>query len=186
MTVLSEPPLLLLLESTSKHVITECISLSMNSSLTDDASCETDISSLLSITDDQSHELRVSIIQLVKQCVDKNLTTRDDISKVFSDGFHPQLRGLLSKQLSKLLPDFKSRANIPVFLPRLLNLSSNVVLSCASSESVQMTAPSAHVSLQLKNTEGKIDDVSFEMNKDSLSIMLDGLSKIKDQLAGMV
>ncbi|KAL0225603.1 hypothetical protein P9112_012927 [Eukaryota sp. TZLM1-RC] len=179
--------LLLFLKSPSKSAISECLTLSLNSlDSKDPSSFNLQIASNLSITNEEAENLRSTTLSFVKKCLSNKAFTREGIASTFPSDFHDQLRTLLAKQLSKLLPEFEQRTrSTRSYLPRLVQVSADVAFSCASSETSSLAVPTAVVDLNLVDSNGRNEDVEFEMNRDSLGIMVKGLSKIKEQLVSM-
>ncbi|EFC44468.1 hypothetical protein NAEGRDRAFT_5651, partial [Naegleria gruberi] len=76
-------------------------------------------------------------------------------------------------------------------LPKLVDMKWRVDLSTASNVIQKMSAPSVVIQLNVQNPSKvvgvmpKTEQVNFEMDKETLSTMLKGLSKIRDQLASI-
>lgn len=70
-----------------------------------------------------------------------------------------------------------------VSLPRLKSVDWRVDVKTASSHAAGMGVPSVIVEMQVEG--GKESTVAFEMDKETLSALLSGLGKIRNQLAGL-
>jgi hypothetical protein len=70
-----------------------------------------------------------------------------------------------------------------VSLPRLKSVDWRVDVKTASSHAAGMGVPSVIVAMQVEG--GKESTVVFEMDKETLSALLSGLGKIRNQLAGL-
>ena len=81
--------------------------------------------------------------------------------------------------------------NTQIGLPKLVDMKWRVDLSTASNVIQKMSAPGVVIQLNVQNPSRvvgvmpKTEQVNFEMDKETLSTMLKGLSKIRDQLASI-
>ena len=81
-----------------------------------------------------------------------------------------------------------------VSLPKLIDVEWAVHIEKSSSQVSSIELPLALVQLEVENEQNHVDDsiglanshkIVFEMNKQSLETMLDGLHKIRDQLSSL-
>jgi hypothetical protein len=103
-----------------------------------------------------------------------------------------QLAGLIAQIVLFHLAGWRAElVEAQVCGPRLLDLDWRVDLATASDKSARMAAPTCIVQLQVQDAprrKGELPGVStqaFEMDKEQLSAMLDGLGRIRDQLSGV-
>ena len=76
-------------------------------------------------------------------------------------------------------------------LPRLVDVDWRVDVKLASDQVSRMSVPTTIVDLQIEQQPEKVGempvvrDVSFELSKEALETMLEGLGKIRDQLSSI-
>jgi hypothetical protein len=72
-------------------------------------------------------------------------------------------------------------------LPRLRGLAWSVGVTAGSSHLSKMAVPTCSVRLELDDAgrPGELRAAEFELSRERLQVMIDGLTKIRDQLAGI-
>ena len=115
-------------------------------------------------------------------------------------GVSRQLPPATNEQLSRLITQIvchhvagwrEELIDTQVSDPRLLDLDWRVDIKTASYELKRMAVPTCTVELQVQGAQQRkgemapLQNVAFEMNKEEISAMLQGLEKIRDQLAGV-
>ncbi|KAK6973834.1 COMM domain-containing protein 9, partial [Biomphalaria glabrata] len=76
-------------------------------------------------------------------------------------------------------------------LPKLLDFDWRVDMKTSSDSVARMSVPTCMLNLEIQEQPGKIqqtagiENVSVELSKETLDTMLDGLGKIRDQLASV-
>ncbi len=110
-------------------------------------------------------------------------------AQVLSPGFHPQLAQLMGKVLRAHAADWRASAALNrVSPPTLLSFDYRVDTKAASDELGAMASSSLLLALKIQDQPTQADtmpgvrDVHLELSAQELATMLDGLSKIKDQL----
>lgn len=108
------------------------------------------------------------------------------------NGFHADLGGLLTKILAARLPEWRQAAALGrVCPPKMVDFDWRVDMKTASNHMSRMAVPTAIVEVKLQQPPTQAGvmpdtrDVQFELSKESLATMLDGLGKIRDQLGSM-
>ena len=148
---------------------------------------------------DVIEELLSTVLHVIQYCVYHQLNTPEAIltSELFTDNdtsftSHDNLKKLVAGTILKFYDVWKEQAiNTQIGLPKLVDMKWRVDLSTASNVIQKMSAPSVVIQLNVQNPSKvvgvmpKTEQVNFEMDKETLSTMLKGLSKIRDQLASI-
>jgi len=149
-------------------------------------------SSSLSITEEQTNELYISVCSLLRLCLYHSAATRDDITALFPANFHSSLKSLLSKLIAQNMNNFREQtSNNTTAPPKLVDFDWRVDLKTSSGHLSRMRVPTIFLSLSLSSQPdqvGQVPDVNnyqLELSKQALGTMLSGLEKIREQLAGM-
>jgi len=147
----------------------------------------------LGISDEEVGKLYDSVDQLIRQCLYLGLE-REDISgnAVFPQGFHTNLKALLAKILASHMVEWREASmNNMVSPPKLIDFDWRVDLKKSSNHLSRMAVPTVFVEMKLQETPEEkevmpgVKDVQFELSKEALATMLDGLGKIRDQLGSI-
>uniref|UniRef100_A0A6B2LPW6 COMM domain-containing protein n=1 Tax=Arcella intermedia TaxID=1963864 RepID=A0A6B2LPW6_9EUKA len=107
----------------------------------------------------------------------------------FMGNLNSKLKDLVAKIIVFYIPQWRedSLKNM-VALPRLQNIDWRIDIKTASDQIARMSAPSVIVQLQVEETLKKVDqkpglrNINFELTKDALEVMMEGLQQIKKQL----
>ncbi|CAL8260187.1 unnamed protein product [Merluccius merluccius] len=120
----------------------------------------------------QAQQLLQSLHSLAHHVVFHSLTRPDQIQDLFPVSFHASLKNLLTKILLELSPTWRSE----VIQEQTFDWRVDMV---TSSDSVsRMAVPSCLLHLQLGE-----DQVVVESSRETLDTMLDGLGRLRQQLA---
>lgn len=144
-------------------------------------------------------QLLSAVLFVIQYCVYHQLNTPEQIlsSELFTDNdpaftSHDKLKQLVAGTVLKFHSVWKEQAlNTQIGLPKLVDMKWRVDLSTASNLIQKMAAPSVVIQLNVQNPAvstgvmPKTEQINFEMDKETLSTMLKGLSKIRDQLASI-
>jgi COMM domain containing 9 len=135
----------------------------------------------LGLTSRESVEsLIAGLYKLERHCVYANLVD-EQILKVFPTDFHGQLAKLLGALLVRLVSTWRPDAlRSQISLPRLNSIDWRIDIKSASERAPAMSVPAVLVQLDVDSRV-----VNFELTQEALSAMLDGLSKIRDQLGSI-
>lgn len=116
----------------------------------------------------------------------------DGAAGALPDGFHADLGKLLGKVVKARLAEWRrGAAAAQVCPPKLVDFDWRVDMKTASNHLSRMAVPTVLVEMKVQEpptTLGEMPDtrdVQFELTKESLATMLDGLSKIRDQLGSI-
>jgi hypothetical protein len=100
-----------------------------------------------------------------------------------------RLRGLIEQILTSQLPDWRESCLLQrPSLPRYIGVDWRVDVKTASDRMTRMAVPSVLVDLQIQDQPHNSNQVpaarhvEFELSKEALQTVLDGLGRIKDQL----
>ncbi|XP_027883591.1 COMM domain-containing protein 9 [Xiphophorus couchianus] len=137
----------------------------------------------------QAAQLVQSLHTLSHHVLFYNLTSPDQILAVFPESFHSNLKNLITKILLENSPTWRTEAlNHQVSLPQLKELDWRVDLVTGSDSVSRMAVPTCLVQLKMEDpcpSEGgePVSTVTVELSRESLDTILDGLGRIRDQLA---
>ncbi len=105
---------------------------------------------------------------------------------------NPKLKDLLITISETKLNEWKEASMAGLSLPKLLHHDWTIHKQSASSAVEQMNVPVVLVRLKVEGTPEKVGvippvkEVDFELSKEALETMLDGMAKIRDQLSKSV
>eukprot|EP00948_MAST-09A_sp_MAST-9A-sp1_P002820 g2820.t1 len=129
---------------------------------------------------------------LIQECLRKGPRSATAIEKEIGNQLADPLVGTVANTIFNALVEWR---NISVgqhnMLPKLVDVQWRVGLKTASDEVSNMAVPSVIVELKTQPpslTEGvlePVENVQFELEKTTLGTMIDGMSKIRDQLASI-
>jgi len=149
----------------------------------------TSLMNALQITQEQAEELVDSTREMIKIAVYENSS---NLGALFPKEFHPELKTLILKIIGAHLSEWReSCAFSQCSLPHLKSLDWRIDVKRASEQMTSMSIPTVLVQLQIEKQPQKIsepmniDFVNFELNKQTLQTMIDGLQQIKEQLTSL-
>jgi hypothetical protein len=150
------------------------------------------VAKTLNIQPLESIKLLQSVTILIKKALYEGSNEASQIAKLFPDNFHSDLKKLLSDLLAKNLHEWKTKAlKNQVSLPRLIDFDWSVNIKSASDTVAGMAVPTCLVQMKVQSTPettremAEVQSVNVEFSKETLDTMLDGLSKIRDQLSSV-
>eukprot|EP00658_Telonema_sp_P-2_P016569 TRINITY_DN16433_c0_g1_i1.p1 TRINITY_DN16433_c0_g1~~TRINITY_DN16433_c0_g1_i1.p1 ORF type:complete len:190 (-),score=70.23 TRINITY_DN16433_c0_g1_i1:230-799(-) len=113
----------------------------------------------------------------------------EEALSLLPESLDPNVSKLIVKTIYKLLPDFRQSAiSTQPSLPKLEAVDWQVNIKTGSDKLHSMAVPTVLVNLQVQeevtSTEQMpgVRDVKFELSKQSLQTLLDGLGKVRKQL----
>ncbi|XP_063052856.1 COMM domain-containing protein 9 [Engraulis encrasicolus] len=145
----------------------------------------------LSVSPTEAKELLTALHTLSRYVVFHNLASPEQILAVFPDTFHSSLKNLITKILLEHGPKWRKEALAnQVSLPRLVEMDWRVDLKTASDSVSRMAVPTCLVQMKVEDYAGAVGEesvspVTMELSKETLDTMLDGLGRIRDQLAAV-
>ncbi|KAK3592506.1 hypothetical protein CHS0354_013842 [Potamilus streckersoni] len=153
---------------------------------------EKSVSQALQIQTNEAKQLLLALGTLLKSAVFQGSKDPHDLVRLFPDDFHKNLRDLLCKTVLENLAKWREQAiNNQVSLPRLVDFDWRVDIKTASDSVARMSVPTCILQLQIQHSPSKVgivpdmSDVNVELSKETLDTMLDGLTKIRDQLSSV-
>eukprot|EP00042_Codosiga_hollandica_P017468 m.48221 g.48221 ORF g.48221 m.48221 type:complete len:199 (+) comp47688_c0_seq2:66-662(+) len=187
----SEEHLALLAQSPNKEVVTQifqtCYS-SRKSTVASDVAAK--IGESLSLDVAQTSGLLNSVIAVINIVIFESLATKEDIAGVLPAGLQGKLKSLIASVILANLSTWQQATfNSQISLPKLTDFDWRIDVKTASQESVRMGVPTCLIELKVETLPERVDEmasqrsVSFEVTRDTLDTVLDGLFKIRDQLA---
>lgn len=115
-----------------------------------------------------------------------------DLFKTKGGEVEPKLKQLVGKTIASLLDNWKEGAALSrVSLPKLVDFDWTLHMKKSSSEVAHLDTPSVMVSLSIEDQAQNVTnmptchDVQFELSREALETVIEGFSKIRDQLSKM-
>jgi len=143
----------------------------------------------LKISKDKVQELFDSMCYILEIALYEN---NSSLGPLFPEDFHKDLKTLILQIINAHLAVWRAAAlNQQCSLSKLTNFDWRIDVKRASEMMSNMSVPTVLVQLSLEDhmkasaSSNNIKTVNFELNKQTLETMLDGLKKIKDQLASL-
>lgn len=192
---MSLSPLNHLLNAASKATVEKCLNLSFITRSQDTTTTVKSIQTVLKIeTLDDASQLHKALLM----CIQVALSTGsvEALAELFdAEGadIDPKLKQLVGKAIANSLDDWKEAAAFSrVSLPRLIDFDWTLHLTKASNEASTINAqPSMVMSLLVEEQQTsawqlpECQTVDFELSREALETVVDGLGKIRDQLGQM-
>ena len=187
-------PLQSLLKATSKAQVEKALSLVFSSRFETTSDCADALGTILSIDDKTECEaLRGALLE----CVQVTLASGsiESLAELFQEKGNEvdsKLRSLVGKIIDSKLAGWREAASVNrVSMARLLDHNWALHMQRSSSQVAAMNVPSVIVQLKVEEQATrvgempKVSNVDFELSREALGTMLDGLGKIKEQLSAM-
>jgi hypothetical protein len=183
-----------LLKAISKPQVEKALSLTFSSRCEKGSGCVELLCSILSLESVAEGEV---LHEALLECIKVSLASGsvEALAELFQEkgaDVDPKLRSLVGKIIEARLPTWKEAAAMNrVSLPRLLDHDWALHMQRASSQVASMNVPAVLVQLRVEdqptrvNEMPQVSNIDFEISKEGLSVMLDGLGKIKTQLGMM-
>ncbi|KAK2947153.1 putative COMM domain containing 9 [Blattamonas nauphoetae] len=145
----------------------------------------TSYASLFQESNDNIRSLADALIALVKTAIFYQCSTQEAVSNIFPGDFQTNLKNLLSTIISTQMPAWNNEMqSSQLSIPKFKTLDWNINLKTSHSGTTHSTVPTAMVKIEIENIADSQtnDHIEFEMGRETLQAMLDGLGKIRDQL----
>ncbi|XP_069132244.1 COMM domain-containing protein 9-like [Argopecten irradians] len=150
------------------------------------------VGDVLSLDALKTQKLLGSLGALLKTAVFHGDTTPSSLQALFPSSFHKNLRDLLVKTMMENMNNWRNSAlNNQVSLPRLVDFDWRVDIKTSSDTITRMSVPTCVLQMKVQENATEVDQiaevehVNVELSKETLDTMLDGLSKIRDQLSSV-
>eukprot|EP01091_Cochliopodium_minus_P006681 TRINITY_DN1668_c0_g1_i1.p1 TRINITY_DN1668_c0_g1~~TRINITY_DN1668_c0_g1_i1.p1 ORF type:complete len:202 (-),score=58.40 TRINITY_DN1668_c0_g1_i1:32-607(-) len=119
---------------------------------------------------------------IINECLFNLLNTQEKIESYFPQDFHLQLRGLVAKIIANHMPNWLMSSLLnQISLPKLKSFDWRLDVKNCSNLVNNISVPTILVQL-LVDENGSDRTITFELSRETLSVMLLGLGKIRDQL----
>lgn len=168
----------------------EAFIFSERSQLTD--TVITSAANSLNVDVKQTQQMLSSLGVLLKTAVFHGYTQPAELQALFPGDFHKNLRDLLVKIMIENMGSWKNYSiNNQVSLPRLIDFDWRVDIKTSSDTITRMSVPTCILQMKVQdmpcdtNITPDVTNVNVELSKETLDTMLDGLSKIRDQLSSV-
>ncbi|XP_041052713.1 COMM domain-containing protein 9 isoform X3 [Carcharodon carcharias] len=182
----------LLLKASSKDVVRHLCQECFPPSATNSVRLVDSTVKSLSVTPEEAKQLICSLHGFTRQIVFQGLTSAEEILPLFPDDFHQNLKNLLTKIILENIAAWRSEtlAN-QISLPHLIDMDWRVDIKTSSDNINRMAVPTCLLQMKIQDDINAcrggpiISTVSLELSKEKLDTMLDGLSRIRDQLSAV-
>jgi len=186
MSAKREKSLALLLKAPEKAVVNELFVYSFENRNSNDVETHgEEVARQLKVSEPEGEAVFVALKGLINECIYENYNA-EEISKLFSSQFHKALNQLICRVISHHLPNWRKVVKgSQISLPTLEEFDWRVDIKSASDLIGQISVPTVLVAMKVNdsmNEKQPNEIVNFELSKESLSAMLEGLGKIRDQL----
>uniref|UniRef100_A0A8C5RL81 COMM domain containing 9 n=1 Tax=Laticauda laticaudata TaxID=8630 RepID=A0A8C5RL81_LATLA len=179
-----------LLKAPSKNVVRQlCQECFSSSGIISEKFTESTCSNL-SVTPNEANQLIQSLHSLTRHIVYHGLTSQEEILSLFPEGFHQNLKNLVTKIILENVAAWRNEAQASqISLPRLVDMDWRVDIKTSSDNISKMAIPTCLLQLKIQEDAGLCGNdfatsaLIVELNKQTLDTMLDGLGRIRDQLS---
>ena len=183
-----------LLKATARAQVEKCLSLTfaMRNEVSDE--CTEALCAILLLEDKAEGEaLRCALLE----CIHVSLSSGsvEALAALFGErggDVDPKLQSLVGKTIDARLAGWKEAAAMSrVSLPRLVDHDWTLHLQQSSSQVAAMNVPTVRIQLKIEEQPSQVGEMpqvnslDLELSRETLGTMLDGLGKIKEQLAMM-
>lgn len=150
-----------------------------------------DISGVLDIDEEKASELVEAISGLINEVLFDDIPS-PQILEILPASMNANLKKLIATVIHKSRDDWSMmQIGNEASIPKVRAVDWRVDLQSASDSALKMARPSVLVSIECQGQQTRVQETPkpnvtcFEMNKDTLATMLDGLGKIQEQLASV-
>lgn len=146
----------------------------------------------LSTDVEKARSLFVELVALIHQVLFESVSSKEKLLRLLPSGLNDKLKALIVGVIASNLAKWrKQTSNSQLSLPKLKEFDWRIDIKSASDTAARLSMPTAIVQMKVEDfptstTEvATTDEISFEVNRDTLDTVLDGLRKIRDQLASV-
>ena len=131
-----------------------------------------------------------AVLYLINKALYENMNDANEIIKLFPSSFNEKLKKGIAKIIIQNFEYWKDATHKTTVsaVPKLIDFEWRLDVKRSSNTVSYMAEPTTLVSMQIQEPQQKVGimaptkQVQFEMDKDSLNVMIDGLRRIRDQL----
>mmetsp|Transcript_3114 Transcript_3114/g.7487 ORF Transcript_3114/g.7487 Transcript_3114/m.7487 type:complete len:196 (+) Transcript_3114:294-881(+) len=134
-------------------------------------------------------ELLGQISELIQSVLFESISTKEGLLGLIPDGTPEKLKKLVVTVVSQNLQAWREQsAGNELSLPALKDFDWRIDIKTASDKVSRMSAPTALIQMKVEEVPTRADElapqrvIDFEVSKDTLGVMLDGMGKILEQL----
>jgi len=176
----------LLIKAPSKKLVDELFIASFKNRNGDINEMAGETASALSISTEESVQLLSSLRYVVKSTLYEYGASSKPSSNLPSS-LRPELKELIEKILTHHLPEWKEAAiGTQCALPRVVSMDWRIDIKSASEAMSRMSVPTVLVDLKVAKPESKEtqqpQSVIFELNKETITTMIESLKFVQAQL----
>eukprot|EP00029_Vermamoeba_vermiformis_P007333 TRINITY_DN3145_c0_g1_i1.p1 TRINITY_DN3145_c0_g1~~TRINITY_DN3145_c0_g1_i1.p1 ORF type:complete len:190 (-),score=16.12 TRINITY_DN3145_c0_g1_i1:34-603(-) len=149
------------------------------------------LAELLSVTVEEASKLLLATRIVVSEAL-FNAMEAEDIMQYLPRDLNDKLKQLIAKIITHHMPKWKEQAvNTQISLPRFQDIDWRVDITSASDQMHRMNLPSVIVQLKVNDNPQSLGEepvtrnVNFEMTREALDTVLEGLWQIRDQLGSL-
>mmetsp|Transcript_18290 Transcript_18290/g.30505 ORF Transcript_18290/g.30505 Transcript_18290/m.30505 type:complete len:203 (+) Transcript_18290:98-706(+) len=143
--------------------------------------------------EDEAAALYAAALECIKCVLESGeLTVLKDLFDAKGGEVSAQLKKLVAQCISANLSLWREASDMGrISLPHLVDMDWTIIVKKASSQVQHMNVPALLVELDIEQIPDRVDEpprvekVGFELSKETLDTMLDGLGRIRDQLGAM-
>eukprot|EP00051_Salpingoeca_urceolata_P027678 m.482735 g.482735 ORF g.482735 m.482735 type:complete len:192 (-) comp22649_c0_seq1:92-667(-) len=146
----------------------------------------------MSLEQEQVAELLEDIIKLINTILFESITTKEGLLRTLPESLPQKLKSLIVGVVASNLASWRDRTlSSQLSLPQLKEFDWRIDIKTSSDLISRMSLPTCLVQMKVEDLPEKSDGiapvqyVTFEVNKETLETMLDGLGKIRDQLSSV-
>mmetsp|Transcript_2062 Transcript_2062/g.7480 ORF Transcript_2062/g.7480 Transcript_2062/m.7480 type:complete len:190 (+) Transcript_2062:56-625(+) len=176
----------LLLKASSKQIVNELFLAAFAARKAGPLTADVErIQEALEVSPAEATALDDAMRSLVREAL-LHSYSEEELAASFSSSFHAALKKLICNIVGHHLPAWRRQAiGSQLALPRLEQVDWRVDVKSASDMIGHMAVPTVLVELTVRDETGPqaaMQKVDFELSRESLTTVLDGLGKIRDQL----
>ncbi|XP_053139895.1 COMM domain-containing protein 9 [Hemicordylus capensis] len=182
----------ILLKASSKDVVRQLCQECFSSSSSGSAKLTESTCSSLSVAPNEANQLICVLHKFTRHIVYRGLMSPEEILSLFPEGFHQNLKNLLTKIILENVSTWRNEAQASqISLPRLVDMDWRVDIKTSSDSISRMAVPTCLLQLKIQEdaalhgNDFATSALTVELNKQTLDTMLDGLGRIRDQLSAV-
>jgi len=177
-----------LLKAPSRKLVDELFTAAFKNRGGDTSELETEITTALTITPEEAERLVKSIQFVITKSLYEHGTSFDP-SPLIPTSLRAELRDLIVKIINHRLPEWREASLASgCSLPRMVSLDYRIDIKSGSETMSRMSVPTVLVNIKVANPPSKSGEeqqpqsVLFELDKNTISTMLDSLKFVQGQL----
>lgn len=141
---------------------------------------------------EQVGALFADIERLISSALYTGVTAAEQVQALLPTSLDAKLSALIVKIMVAHMPGWREAATLSmVSLPNLVDVNWRVDMKAATEHVGKMAVPAVLVDLKVRAQPTKhgvvpgVENVSFELSKEALDTMVEGLGRIRDQLSSI-